>query len=193
VFQIGLTHGMLDKEEVIRWADNIIQQDEQPDHFVIELSLCGHKSINYIVSLINEFVGEPKPVVSGRVILGLINKQYVKKLIPLRKVTTAIYWMKELSELTETEICFMYWLDDNLDGAELGSYGTVEGVEIETLRFLEDYKDFSICNFDKWTEINKTIDEKIKENQRTIFKIMCLKFWQNKCRQFCERITANLQ
>ncbi len=163
VFHIGLTNGLLDKKEVIKWADNIIQQDEQPDYFVIELSLCGHRSINDIVSLINEFVGEPKPVVSGRVILGFAYRQYIKKLIPLRKVTAAIYWLVWQGELTETEKSFMYGLDEDLDCAESGIYGTVEAVEKETLRFIEIYKDFSIDNFDKWSEVNKTIDEKVKE------------------------------
>ena len=40
VFSIALTNGLIDKKEVIKWADNIITQDEKPDYFVIELSLC---------------------------------------------------------------------------------------------------------------------------------------------------------
>lgn len=193
VFHIGLTNGLLDKGEVIRWADNIIKQDEQPDYFVIELSLCGHKSINDIVSLINEFVGEPKPIVSGRVILGFAYRQYSKKAISLRKVTTAIYWLVWQREFTEAEKSFMYGLDEDLDCAESGIYGTVEAVEMETLRFIEIYKDFSIDNFDKWGEINNVIDEKVKElskiviaegeqimnEQRTTPRKHWWKFWKN--------------
>lgn len=193
-FRIGLTNGLLNKEEVIKWADNIIQQDEEPDYFVIELSLCGHKSINDIVSLINEFVGEPKPIVSGRMILGFVYRQYIRKRIPLRKVTAAMYWLNLEDHLTETEKGFMYGLDEDLDCAESGMYGTVEAVEKAAMRFIEIYKDFSIDNFDKWSEINRTIDEKvkelsvivnaereeiIKEHQRTTSKKVWWKFWKN--------------
>ncbi len=194
VFRIGLTNGLLEKEEVINWADQIIQQSAQPDYFVIELSLCGHKSINDIVSLINEFAGEPKPVVSGRVILGFAHRQYTKKLITLRKVTATIYWLVWQGELSETEKSFMYSLDEDLDCAESGIYGTVEAVEKEALRFIEIYKDFSIDNFNKWSEINTTIDKKVeelsvmvnaereeimKEHKRKTSKRDWWKFWKN--------------
>ena len=162
VFHICLTNGLLRKEEVIKWADNIIQHEEQLDYIVIELSVCGHKSVNEIISIINEFVGEPKPIVPGRVVLGFLFTQFKAGHISLRKVTAAIYWLVWNGNLTEDEKSFMYGLDDKMDCAERGIYGTVEAVERETLRFIEIYSDFKIGNFDKWSEINKTIEEKVR-------------------------------
>ncbi|HLP04237.1 MAG TPA: hypothetical protein VK152_02300 [Paludibacter sp.] len=161
VFSIALTNGLLDKEEVIKWADNIITQDEEPDYFIIELSLCGHKSINDIVSLINEYVGQDKPKISGRIFLGLLYRAYLTGHIKLDKVTRAIYWIVWEDRLTEDEKSLIYGIDEDYDCAIDGIYGSVEIVEKEVLRFLEIYKDFQIDNFDDWKEIDITIEPKV--------------------------------
>ena len=93
VFSIALTNGLLDKNEVIKWADHIITNDNEPDIFIIELSLCGHKNINDIVSLLNEYIGQEKPQVSGRVILGFLYRQFLAGHITLRKVVGSVNWI----------------------------------------------------------------------------------------------------
>ncbi len=161
VFSIALTKGLLDKEEVIKWADNIITQDDKPDYFIIELSLCGHKSINDIISLINEYVGQDKPKISGRIFLGLLYSAYLTGHVKLDKVTRAIYWIVWEDRLTEDEKSLIYGIDEDYDCAIGGIYGSVEIVEKEVLRFLEIYKDFQINNFDDWKEIDITIEPKV--------------------------------
>ena len=163
VFHIGLVNGLMDKQEVVKWADDIIQKDEQPDYFVIELSLCGHKSVNEMVSLINEFIGEPKPAVSGRVILGLLYHRYINGQVTLKNVVGSMNWIIWQGQLTEEEKRFMYGLDDRYDLAVDLIYSTVDAIEKEALRFLEIYKGFSIDNFERWGEINNTIEERVKE------------------------------
>jgi len=162
VFRIALTNGLLDKNEIIKWADNIITSNNEPDYFIIELSLCGHKSANDIVSLLNEYIGQCKPQISSRVILGFLYGQYIAGQLALRKVVGSIDWIIWQTDLTEDEKSFMYGLDDNYNCAEEGIYGTVEAVESQTLRFLEIYKDFQIDNFKDWKLIDTTIDDKIK-------------------------------
>jgi len=163
VFSIALTNGLIDKKEVIKWADNIITQDEKPDYFVIELSLCGHKSVNDVISLINEFVGQDKPRISGRVILGFLYKAYLDGQIKLNKVTSSINWIAWETELTDDEKSFMYGVDEEYDCAIEGIYGSVEIVEKEALRFLEIYKDFQIDNFEDWKRIDITIEPKVNQ------------------------------
>ncbi len=162
VFSIGLTNGLLDKDEVIKWADSIITNDNEPDFFIIELSLCGHKSLNDVVSLLNEYIGQEKPQISGRVILGFMYRQYLTGKITLRKVVGAVNWIVWQANLSDEEKGFMYGLDEDYDCAEEGIYGAVEAVEKETLRFLEIYKGFQIDNFKDWKFIDVTIDDKIK-------------------------------
>lgn len=86
----------------------------------------------------------------------------------------------------------MYELDDRYSLAIDNIYGTEETVEKATLRFIELYKEFRIDNFDKWSEVNRTIDPKIanlktiveEENKaliqgsgKTILKRAWWKFW----------------
>jgi hypothetical protein len=161
MFTIGLENGLLEKQAIVRWADIIILQDEQPDYFVIELSLCGHKSVNDIVTLLNEIIGASTPQISGRVILGLLYHRYVDRQLPLKKVVNLLYWLILHGQWSEDEKSFMYELDDWYSLAIDNIYGTEETVEKATLRFIELYKEFRIDNFDKWSEVNRTIDQKI--------------------------------
>ena len=162
VFSIALTNGLVDINEVIKWADNIIINDKEPDFFIIELSLCGHKKTIDIVSLLNEYIGQEKPQISGRVILGFLYRQYLAGYITLKKVVGSINWIVWQADLTDEEKSLMYGLDEDYDCAEEGIYGTIEEVEKETLRFLEIYNEFQIDNYKDWKKIDATIESKIK-------------------------------
>jgi hypothetical protein len=162
VFHIALSNGLIDKKEIIKWADQIITQDIEPDYFIIELSLCGQKTTNDIISLLSEYIGEEKPKTSGRVILGFLYRKYLAKQTTLKSVVSTIYWITWKTELPDEEKSFMYGLDDAYDCATEGIYGTIQAVENETLRFLEIYKDFNIDNFEDWKILDKTIESKIK-------------------------------
>jgi hypothetical protein len=191
VFSIALTNGLLDRDEVIKWADSIITKDSEPDFFIIELSLCGHKSLNDIISILNECIGQEKTQVSGRVILGFMYQQYIAGKITLRKVVGAMNWIVWEADLTDEEKSFLYGLEDNYECAEGGIYGTIEKVEKETLRFLEIYNGFQIDNFKALKLIDATIDEKIRalseivkkeheefiKNQNTLRKRKWWKIW----------------
>jgi hypothetical protein len=56
VIQLGLEYRLLDRKIIIDWADKIIQQDDIPEGFIIDLSLSEHKSVDFVVTLINEYV-----------------------------------------------------------------------------------------------------------------------------------------
>ena len=101
VFRIALTRGLLEKSEVVKWADNIIANDNEPDYFIIELSLCGNQNLNDTISLISEFIGQDKPLLSERIILGLLYKQYLEKKITLKRAISFINWILREENLTE--------------------------------------------------------------------------------------------
>lgn len=169
VFRIALTRGLLEKSEVVKWADNIIANDNEPDYFIIELSLCGNQNLNDTISLISEFIGQDKPLLSERIILGLLYKQYLEKKITLKRAISFINWILREENLTEEETSLMYNLDLDYDCVEEG-YLTLGLFEEEMLRFLEIYNDFKIDNFAEWEKINSTIDGKIKLLSDTVKK-----------------------
>lgn len=162
VFSIALTHELLDKNEVIKWADAIILGDTEPDYFIIELSLSGQKSNNDIVSFLNQYIGHEKPQVSTRVILGFLYRQYLNGHITLKKLVNTVDWIIYETDITDEEKGFMYGLKENYLCAEEGIYGTIKDIEEETLRFLEIYKEFQFDNFKNWKTIDSTINIKVK-------------------------------
>lgn len=109
VFSIAVVNGIVDKQYIVKWADQIIYKDEEPHDLIIELSLCGHKNPSDIASIIGEFIGEQKPVVSGRVILGLLYHQFVSGQISLAKVVSNLTWIVLEDQLTSQRKKFAVW------------------------------------------------------------------------------------
>jgi hypothetical protein len=163
VFSIAVVNGIVDKQYIIKWADKIIYQDDEPHDLIIELSLCGHKNVSDIASIIGEFIGEQKPVVSGRVILGLLYHQFVSGQITLAKVVSDFWLVLDDDQLTSQERSLLYGLDEDFDLANENLAFTIEDVKKWTLEVLEIYKDFNLDNFKDWKDIDKTVDQKVQE------------------------------
>jgi hypothetical protein len=163
VFVIALTNNLIDKFEIIKWTDQIVISDEEPDEFIIELSLYGDKNINDFITLINEFIGLDKPILSGRVILALLYHKYKSGQIDLGKITFSIDWLVVHSKLSETEKGFLYGLDDEYLLAKSKIAGVLIEIEKWTLDFLAIYSDFTMDNFEEWKEINKQVEINIEE------------------------------
>jgi hypothetical protein len=191
IFSLGLTQGLIDKQEIIKWCDTIIIKDEEPDPFFIDISLSGTKSINDIISLIDEKFKDNPSKISARVVLGLYYKLYRQGKITLDKITHSIYWLHWESKLTESEKQFMYIIDDRYELAIAKTWDTVDNIEKEILTFLELYKDFTIENYENWKSKESEIDSKIEteiknllnqmnERQESLRKIHQVKHWDNK-------------
>ncbi len=161
VFYLALSNGLISKKEAIDWADNIIKNDDEPEYFIIELSLSGHKSINEVLSLISDYCGPEKSNIAGRVILGILYAQYITEQISLKKLAIQISRQVWKPMFTDIEKSFMYGLDDCYDLAINGTYGTIEDFRKNTVRFIEIFKDLNINNFSEWEKISEQIDQKI--------------------------------
>ena len=159
VFRIALSNGLIEKQEVISWADTIILKEVDPDLHIIELSLC--KSANEIITTLNEIIGQPRPSVSGRVVLGFLYRNFIMGRVTLKQVVLTIDWIMIYVTLTEEEKKFMYGAYDMYDLAAGKVWGSLDAVEKNLVRFLEVYKDFSLDNFLQWKDIDQTIGEKI--------------------------------
>jgi hypothetical protein len=162
VFRLGLHTGILDRQLVVEWADQLIMQEEAPDYFLIELSLGGQNNLNDFTGLLDKYVGENKPAVSKRAILGILLHQYKAGQITLQKAVRAIDWLTMHVDYSEEERSFMAGVDDDYTLADEGFYGNVSEVEIFLLRFLSAYKEFSLDNRQDWQKLN---DAAVKQTQ----------------------------
>ena len=157
----GLASGLLTKEEVVDWADKIITKDEKPDIFFIDLALLSSKSKNDIIHCISDYLNFENPVIEGRPILGLLYKQYITRQINLEQTVSRLFRLKFEVVFTEKEESYIYSLDNDYDCAVDNIYGTLEDVEFELRKFLSFYKEYSIDSFEKWQELDLTVENEI--------------------------------
>ncbi len=66
VFRAGVRVGLISKNEVVAWADDIIVNAVEPDYFFIELSLSH--DVNGIIEVLNKYVVQDKNPIYNRVI-----------------------------------------------------------------------------------------------------------------------------
>ncbi|MBK9045929.1 MAG: hypothetical protein IPL74_04225 [Bacteroidetes bacterium] len=85
--------------------------------------------------------------ISGRVVLGLIYRRFVDGKLSLKNAVSAIGRLSWTAGLSEEEQRFMLPLDDGYALATSGTFGTVEAIESQTLRFLKFIRifDSKIC------------------------------------------------
>ncbi len=154
VFRLGLHTGILDRQIVVEWADQLVMQQEAPAYLLIELALGGRSNINDFIGLLDEHTGEYKPEVSKRVILGYLLHQFINSQITLEKAVRAIDWLAMHVDFSKEEHSFMAGIDDDYNLANEGICGTLFEIEAFLLRFLLIYQNFTLTNQQDWRELN---------------------------------------
>lgn len=163
VFRLGLHTGIVERQVVVEWADQLVMQEETPDYFLIELSLGSRNNINDFIGLLNKYIGKNKPDVSKRVILGLLLHQYRIGQITLQKAVQAIEWLALHVEYSEEEHSFMAGVDDDYNLANEGICGTFSEIKIFLLRFLSVYQEFYLENRQDWQKLNNVAINQVQK------------------------------
>lgn len=162
----GLVSGLLSKEGVIDWADNIITSDGKPDIFFIDLALSSSKSVNDVIHHFNEYLNFEASAISGRPLLGLLYKQLSNKELTLEQTVRRLYRLKFEVIFSEKEESYIYSIDDSFDCAKHNIHGTFEDVYAELEKFLDFYKGYSIDNYEQWQEMDLAVEIKLDEVQQ---------------------------
>ncbi len=176
VFSRGLRNGLVSKAEVVKWADDIILTEDDPDYFFIELSLASN--INQLLNIISTTPMMDEPVV-GRILLGLLYWKTEKTLIDARRIVSILDEINTNDNLSSEERGDIYQLSDEFDN----KFGMkiFEEWEADVSQFLSNYKSFTIDNFTEWQRLNDTLEAK--------FKAMC----QERRRQYEISVKQNRQ
>lgn len=163
VFRICIINSIMDKQQVITWADKQIEQEAEPAYFIIELALSGSRNINDTISILHNLVGEDKPQVAERAVLGYLYQRYTTNNLSLQQVANTIYWLGVHCELSEEEHYFMRYIDTEYDLAADGyGYGSIAETEKQIVQFTALYKAFNLENAQQWQEINTTIPKTVQ-------------------------------
>ncbi|HBK88529.1 MAG: hypothetical protein U0289_06180 [Cyclobacteriaceae bacterium] len=156
-----LSHGLLDKGEVVRWADKEIAAADQPDDYLIGLSLTGTKTTNEVIDLLGSFMEETRSLSTGRAIIGLTWGLIKTKAVDYKKGMEVIYAANLQFPLGDIESKFIYQADSGLDLAVQNIWGEQGELEKEIAGFLGCYEGFSFDNADDWDRLAMEVDNKL--------------------------------
>lgn len=154
----GLASGLLTKEEVVEWADQIITKDEQPHIFFIDLAMSSSKSVNDLTFYIGDYLNFEEAVINGRPLLGLLYKQYQNNSFDLDQTISKLFRLRYEAVFTDREMGSVYALENDYDAAKHNIYGTVEQVKKELEKFLSLYQNYSIHNEGEWQHLDQTVE-----------------------------------
>jgi hypothetical protein len=138
IFRYLLASGFIKIEDVISWADSIIEQEKEPDYEIIEISLAGRKSLSDVLSLLKNVKGKYNQII-------VIRKAMSKVLLLLELKPKLGFdvslWLHKLmmsEELNEDEFGVEpFILDDAFEMAQKKIWGTEEDALIELKEYLQ--------------------------------------------------------
>ncbi|GGA49537.1 hypothetical protein [Psychrobacillus lasiicapitis] len=74
VYRIGVSIGLLTIEDIMKWADNVIEQYDTPRYEIIELSLSAKKKLEDITLSLMEISGDFDNNLPPKIILQKMDK-----------------------------------------------------------------------------------------------------------------------
>ena len=157
VFRLGLQHRVISKNAIVTWADSQINTNPSLGNMVYDLSCCGSRSEEEIISILNGAIRENESAIPARVIFGTLHQASKKKTISLRRAAEIIGRIGKENRLSESEQKFTLYIDDAFSLAEQGVVETISEAEKETLRFLSRYSSFTIDNYEHWNSLNTSM------------------------------------
>lgn len=138
--RIALICGCVSKEEIINWADKIIQENDKVDYIFIEISLSGKKPIQDIESLLFQISNKHEHFNACRRVLGRMSFACETEPQSLRRSAAGLYQIViENSYELPSDLIFLIDIDDEYALADSGTYGTIDEVD---KRFIEALNSF---------------------------------------------------
>jgi hypothetical protein len=189
VFRRGLILRLIDKRDVVSWADNIIINTEEPDYFFIELSLCNN--LNNIVELLGQHLPENYNPICERVLMALLYKKLIDEDDAMTVEAAAKFLSKieTFNILTTFESNNIYAFDDY----EIYYLPDLTQLQVDLIHFLAVYEAFDLKNYEEWPQINTEVEKTLKEEeaQAHIINEGLSAAWQKKGKK--RRLTRKLR
>lgn len=160
--RVLLTRALLDKQEVIRWADSEIMKADIPESYLIELSLIGTKTTNELYEIIDQLSNNSRSLIAGRALIGFIGDKIKNKTIDYQQGFEILYSIQSEFELTDLEKNFINHAHDELELAIKQVWGDKDDVQQATKNFLNCYEGFTLDNMASWDKISNGVDENLK-------------------------------
>ena len=136
MYRLWLLTGYAKIEDVIKWADEIIEKLDSPPHEIIEVSLAS--GIPDIISKLQEVKGEFDFNKVFKRFLGMLYQHLSANSSDAKHIAHWLYnFMFECKHELPSEIEeYIYYFDDGFDLAVLGYYENLEDLTKEFKEFL---------------------------------------------------------
>ena len=144
--RIGLVTGLFNKNDVINWADKIIEFEENIDYEIIEVSLLQSFPTKDIVSKLFEVKGVSNDENIINTFLGLCSNVYIRKNFTASEICDILYRLVSsqinlhISSDIEQKI---HYLSDGYYLASEGTYGDLNEICTELQLFLSKYSKYA--------------------------------------------------
>jgi len=160
VYRLGLALGLVSREEIITWADDIIKTTYEPDYFFIELSLSH--DINGLIEVLNKYVEQYKNPIYDRVILSLVyQRKPIYDVTQVENIAAFVGGLYSWGFLTNFENNTIFMFEDYY----MYYSNDLTQLQVGLINFLAIYKEFTLENFRDWPGINEHVLELLKEEE----------------------------
>jgi hypothetical protein len=146
VYRLGILIGLFTVQDVIRWADNIIERLDEPPYEVIEISLSSKEKPVDVCSKLKTFSGIlNNDDLAPKIIIGLLNEYFlstknVSEVFTMLSRLSEHLQLEETNEWIEDEIIF---LDDAFYLADQNIYGDLQEVGNNLRNFLTQFEEYA--------------------------------------------------
>jgi len=131
--------GVVERRDVIAWADARIAQDDAPDVSITDVALAVGRSAADLAGLLRNVPGTPDRAAYLRGIFARMRILLADNPTALRLVAHALYLMVLDGECPSAEAeGAMYSFDDAVELARSGTFGDLTKIQTEVLSFLGD-------------------------------------------------------
>jgi len=139
-YREALRLGAVSVEDVVSWSDSVIAESSMPDIAFIELSSMGKAHPLDLLHVLQSMSENVSMIEVLAEVLGLAHAKLVADPRYGRALARALYDIYvECDYEVPEELRDIGWFDDAFALAEQGTYGTVDGVQQELLRFTKQF------------------------------------------------------
>ncbi|WP_374966529.1 hypothetical protein [Lysinibacillus sp. RS5] len=143
VYRLGVLIGLYTVQNVIKWADNVIESLDNPPYEIIEISLSSQEKPVDVCSKLKLFNGDLNDLPS-KILLGLLYEYYLSanNLSEIFSMLTRLSDHLQLEESNKWIEVEMIYLSDAFYLADQNIYGDLKEVGNNFKNYLSQFEDY---------------------------------------------------
>lgn len=139
-FKLSLEAGVIDHDEIIRWADEILVADEYDDD-IANICMATRKTDKELAALLEAVASNENEWAGARRMLGRMHNALLRKPERLHEFTQFLerLWIRSGYEIPD-DFSFIIGLEDDYQLAEEGHWASIEEVRENLLMHLARFQ-----------------------------------------------------